>query len=223
MASREVPSPLPLPGTAASPAGPACRAAVRRPLAGLCLALTAAGAAAAETAGLSALHLADGYEVELVAEPAAGPAEAEPRAPFESGATGHYTIVLSEQGVPFLRFGGRLAGRPVRSWLSDLDGDGDFEVVLTTVSGNGDGRIYIQEWVASARALVPLTLQPLDAALQARHRGGDRYRVEDDTLYRSFPDYPPEGGPGAEADGRLELRYDFAAGRWEREKRFLFF
>lgn len=159
--------------------------------------------------GFVAQHVRDGYTIEVTVDPA------------EPAAEGSYDIVLSVEGDPVLRFNGTRRGMPVKTWVSDLDQDERFEVIVLTADAAGEQRLYIQEWAEQSMALEALKPAPLDAETAALWRGGDQYDVEKDALYRSFPLHDPDSGERTGKTARL--RYDFEAQRWEKPRRFLLF
>lgn len=177
--------------------------------------LTCAVAAAAEPAtpspagGYYAVHERDGYTVEVSVDPA------------EPAAAGTYDIVLANAQGAFLRYSGNRKGMPTGSWVADLDEDERFEVIVATAVADGEGEVRINEWVEQDQLLEAVPLAPLGPELAALHQGGDRYLVDDDTLYRSFP--LRAAGEATDAGKTARLRYDFDEGRWEKAKRFVLF
>lgn len=148
------------------------------------------------------LHIRDGLTVEVSVE--AG----------ETGPTGYYELVVSRGDELAARLEGRREGWLEESWLTDLDGDGQFDIV--TVERLDDerqsARIRIHEW--NDLYLLPVRLQAPTKAQLRGYQGKDDIRVEDDTLLRSFPRYRPGRGK-ADKQETVTLRYDFEADAWQ--------
>ena len=101
------------------------------------------------------------------------------------------------------------------SWVTDVDRDGNFEVlILGRSAGSGSfGEIRVFEWDGKALAARPLPeLTPKQAT---GYYGHDAFRVGTSQIVREFPVYKP-GDPNASPTGGLRrLVYTFTNKKWK--------
>jgi hypothetical protein len=118
----------------------------------------------------SATYPLEGGRVLTVAVPADEPAEA-----------GTVEIVIQEAGVVLTRLSTRRLGELSASWVTDLDGDDEFEVVLNfdgTALGLGNS-LQVWEWSTVRHAFGYQNLPPIET--EEPELAG-RFMVEDDEL-----------------------------------------
>jgi hypothetical protein len=116
-------------------------------------------------------------------------------------------LVLTRLSIP-------TEGRATGCWLTDLDGDRRFEVLLALDedAGASPARLLCFEW--SGSLLESLKLAELDPA-QVRLFGGDeRIEIRSNRLLRSFASRLQEGGQGP----RLHFHYAPETNAWMRLK-----
>ncbi|MCX7043974.1 MAG: hypothetical protein NTX50_00620 [Candidatus Sumerlaeota bacterium] len=100
------------------------------------------------------------------------------------------------------------------SWVTDMDRDGNFEVlILGRSAGSGSfGEIRVFEW--DGKALVARPLPELTAKQATGYYGHDAFKVGTNQIVHEFPVYKP-GDPNASPTGGLRrLVYTFADKKW---------
>jgi len=159
-------------------------------------------ASAAESRASTATHHRD-LDIIVSALEVDGPEIGQPR--FE-----YVVSVRQPPGDPIERRGA-MSGPLVKSWATDLDADGLFEVILwAQAPGSGSyGELIFMEW--TGRDLEVRGLPDVDAANRFGYLGHDGFEVLDRTVSRTFPVYKAGDANCCPSGGRATLIYEYAA------------
>ena len=101
------------------------------------------------------------------------------------------------------------------SWVTDLDRDGNFEVlILGRSAGSGSfGEIRIFEW--DRKELVARPLPELTARQAVGYFGHDKFQVPMNQIVREFPVYKSGDPNSTPTGGTRRLTYWFADKKWK--------
>jgi len=131
-----------------------------------------------------------------------------------SGADYQVTVETEELIVSRLTapYGGTLSN----SFVDDLDGDGEFEVVITFSYPEGqESTIHLYSW--SEYLLEPVRVAHLDAVQSEGYRGNDEYAVQNGRLIRMFQVYEQVGAEWSPTAEWRRLHYAPGQSRWTTE------
>ena len=114
---------------------------------------------------------------------------------------------------------GHRDGSVAGTWLCDLTGDGELELVLVTTSAGSGSYGAVSVFRQSAGDFAPVPLGDLTPSQSEGYMGHDRFAIREGRLLRSFPRYL-EGDPNAyPSGGTVRLAYSFASEAWIEEER----
>ena len=133
----------------------------------------------------------------------------------EAASIGTYLIsVVSSTGKRATVRGDR-DGTLSSAWASDLDGDGKFEVIVSTQSaGSGSyGKIGIFTWTGAG--LKNRVVPELTAGQMKGYMGHDQYSVTRNQIYRTYPLYSQKSNDPAKRIGMKTARLNLLKFRWE--------
>lgn len=130
-----------------------------------------------------------------------------------------YQVVASDELRTLSRLEVNRDGVIADVWMTDLDRDGAFEIVVATdlLAGEDRGAVDIHEWrdgrfASAAVAKLPVGDRP-------GYRGNDQFSVEDGQLWRAYPEFTrPDASGNPVPTGRMvRYRYDAGANQWQRD------
>ncbi|MGE0482729.1 MAG: hypothetical protein AB7Q81_01170 [Gammaproteobacteria bacterium] len=127
--------------------------------------------------------------------------------------TTDYQITVANEELILTRLTAPFEGTLSKSFVDDLDGDGNFEVVVTYADDQGR-RTGLDVYRWREYLLEPVRLAALEAAQAAGYQGGDEFAVVDHTLVRIFQVYEQAEGGWQPTAAQRRLRYSFADGHW---------
>jgi hypothetical protein len=104
------------------------------------------------------------------------------------------------------------------SWVTDLDSNDKFEVLVWSVSPDEEkrGALHVYEW--NEPELREQPFPDLTEAQKAGYRGHDDYSVDNNKVVRSFPVFSTEGGADAQSSHKRALWYSYHNGEWKLEQ-----
>lgn len=127
-----------------------------------------------------------------------------------------YQVVVSDELRTLSRLEVNRDGVIADAWMTDLDGDGAFEIVVATglLDGDDRGAVDIHEWQDGRFSSTAVARLPADE--RAAYRGNDQFSVENHQLWWAFPLFDaPDADGNAVPSGRMaRFRYDYGANRW---------
>ena len=137
------------------------------------------------------------------------------------GESRSYQIAVSDALRVLARLEVNRDGLVTDAWLTDLDRDGHFEIVVATgqLDGTDKGAVDIHEW--RDFRFETWRTAPLAPAEAAGYRGNDQIRLENGQLRREFPVFTDaSAGQRPLPTGEMaRFEYDAAAMRWRRTGR----
>ena len=103
-----------------------------------------------------------------------------------------------------------------QAWFTDLDGDGAPEVAVWCRSTGPDasGRLTLVCINEDDRSLSVEEVPELPSSWARGYRGHDVYRVEQGTIYRTFPVYRSRDTDDAATGGERTLKLIYERERW---------
>jgi hypothetical protein len=114
---------------------------------------------------------------------------------------------------------GERDGSVAGTWLCDLTGDGELELVVVTTSAGSGSYGAVSVFRQQAGGFVPVPVADLSASQTEGYMGHDEFAIREGRLVRSFPRYL-EGDPNANpTGGTVRLAYSFASEEWIEEER----
>jgi hypothetical protein len=125
-----------------------------------------------------------------------------------------YEVLAAENGLATARLSVNRNGVLSDTWKTDLDSDGNPEIVVIVgqLGGGNAGSADIHEWdghkFASVRAM-----QKIDSE-GAAYDGHDQYKIVNGNLLREFPRFRSNEGRKVPSGGRASFRYDMKSGQW---------
>ena len=130
-----------------------------------------------------------------------------------SWSLGSCVIEVSEGKHVHIDF--QINGRVENSWVTDLDRDGDFEVIVFTkcAGSGGFGEAFVYEW--DEIELEERKLPPLSSDEKIGYMGHDIFKVEDNCLIREFPIYREGDANCCPKGGRRKIIYSFRDNVWK--------
>jgi hypothetical protein len=127
--------------------------------------------------------------------------------------TTDYQITVANEELTLTRLTAPFEGTLSKSFVADLDGDGNFEVVVTYADDEGR-RTGLDVYRWREYLLEPVQLAALDAAQTAGYQGGDEFAVVDGALVRIYQVYEQSEGAWQPTAVQRRLRYSFPDGHW---------
>ena len=124
-----------------------------------------------------------------------------------------YQVVVSNELRSFVRLEVNRDGLVTDAWMTDLNRDGAFEIVVATIQLDGNvGTVDIHEW-RDFRFDSKKTAD-LVSAQRAGYRGNDQFTVIDGELRRSYPVFAVQGGGPVPTGEMANFRYRYTTGDW---------
>ena len=104
------------------------------------------------------------------------------------------------------------------AWQTDLDGDGAFEIVVTTgqVNGSNSGGVDIHEW--NGNRFDSMRPKRSTDAERVGYQGYDQFELHEGTLIRSYPIFITHNGNWAPSGDMARYVFHFADRAWVKEK-----
>lgn len=126
-----------------------------------------------------------------------------------------YQVVVENELRTFSRLQVNRDGIVSDAWLTDLDGDGAFEVIVATsqLGGGDNGALDIHEW-DNFQFESTIAKLPADVG----YAGNDQFALENGRLTRAFPVFGGANGGNVRLPSGEMARfvYDFGAKKWLR-------
>jgi hypothetical protein len=127
--------------------------------------------------------------------------------------TTDYEITVANEELTLTRLLAPLEGTLSKSFVTDLDRDGGFEVVVTFSHDEGQQTgLHIYRW--KEYLLEPVAVAGLDDVQSIGYRGGDEFAVIDGVLVRIFQVYEQTGDAWQMTAVQRRLRYSVQESRW---------
>ena len=125
-----------------------------------------------------------------------------------------YEILVEENGLAVARLSVNRNGVLSNAWKTDLDADGNPEIVVAVVqlAGTNEGSADIHEW-DGYKFLSERTSQKISGE-KSRYAGHDQYDLRDGILTREFPRFNLQNGAQVPSSEKARYRFDMQAGRW---------
>ncbi|MCP5199454.1 MAG: hypothetical protein H6977_05550 [Gammaproteobacteria bacterium] len=130
--------------------------------------------------------------------------------------TTDYQITVANAELTLTRLTAPFEGTLSKAFVADLDGDGNFEVVVTYADEQGH-RTGLDVYRWQEYLLEPVRLAALDADQEAGYQGGDEIAVVDGRLVRIYQVYEQIDGAWQPTAQQRRLRYSFEGSRWVAE------
>ena len=127
---------------------------------------------------------------------------------------GGYEILAEQNGLAVARLSVNRVGIMSDAWKTDLDKDGNFEVVVATgqLNGTNKGGVDIHEW-DGYKFVSTRSRERIDAE-RASYDGHDQYKLVDGQLIREFPRFQNDAGTWVPSGETARYRYDMSSGEW---------
>lgn len=125
-----------------------------------------------------------------------------------------YEVLAEEAGLAVARLSVNRNGVLSDAWKTDLDNDGNPEIVVIVgqLQGSNKGSADIHEWdgykFASERAAQRISSEG------AAYDGHDQYRIENGKLLREFPRFTNTGTSKVPSGEKALYQYDMQSGQW---------
>lgn len=127
--------------------------------------------------------------------------------------TTDYEITVANEELTLTRLLAPFEGTLSKSFVTDLDRDGGFEVVVTfSHDGGQQTGLHIYRW--NEYLLEPVAVAGLDDVQRSGYRGGDEFAVIDGVLVRIFQVYEQAGDVWQATAAQRRLRYALQESRW---------
>ena len=108
-------------------------------------------------------------------------------------------------------------GMVTDAWITDLDDDGAFEIVVATaqLAGTEIGAADVHEW--QGFHFNSTKTGDLGADQRPDYRGNDQFTVTGGRLRRAYPIFADSDGTAVPTGALAEFEYRFGENRWEPE------
>lgn len=127
--------------------------------------------------------------------------------------TTNYEVSVADSELTLTRLIAPHPGRLSKSYVADLDRDGDFEVVVAFSHSEGQQTgVHLYTW--EDYLLKPLPVAALEASQREGYRGGDEISVVDGELVRIFQIHQQVDGHWQPTAAQRRLRYALREARW---------
>ena len=125
-----------------------------------------------------------------------------------------YEVLAEEAGLAVARLSVNRNGVLSDAWKTDLDNDGNPEIVVVVgqLKGGNTGSADIHEWDGHKFASVRATQKI--ASEGAAYDGHDQYHIVDGKLVREFPRFTSSGGSKVPSGEKARYQYDMQSGQW---------
>jgi len=126
-----------------------------------------------------------------------------------------YQVIVSDELRTLVRLEVNRDGLVTDAWLTDLDGDGNFEIVVATgqLAGQDVGAVDVHEWqdfrFASSKPA------QLTATELVGYYGNDQYTIAGGRLQRSYPMFSESDGVRVPTGSLARFEYNYDEDRWE--------
>lgn len=126
-----------------------------------------------------------------------------------------YQIVVSDALLTLVRLEVNRDGLVTDAWLTDLDRDGRFEIVVATgqLDGADVGAVDVHEW--QEFRFVSSTPKQLAASELVGYNGNDQYTIAGGRLQRSYPMFSETDGIRVPTGSMARFEYQYPEDRWE--------
>tara|TARA_Y100000588_G_scaffold213968_1_gene227902 strand:+ start:861 stop:1379 length:519 start_codon:yes stop_codon:yes gene_type:complete len=126
-----------------------------------------------------------------------------------------YQIVVSDELRTIARLEVNRDGLVTDAWLTDLDQDGMFEVVVATgqLSGAEAGAVDVHEW--QEFRFVSSRPKQLTTTELVGYQGNDQYTIAGGRLQRSYPMFNETDGMWVPTGLMARFEYQYPEDRWE--------
>ncbi len=133
---------------------------------------------------------------------------------LNEGGVRSYEILAEEGGLAAARLSVNRNGVLSDAWKTDLDKDGNPEIVVIVgqLQGSNAGSADIHEWDGYKFASVRAT-QKIGSEGTA-YDGHDQYKIENGKLVREFPRFTNNGGTKVPNGEKAKYQYDMQSGQW---------
>ena len=124
-----------------------------------------------------------------------------------------YEVLVEEGGLAVARLSVNRNGVLSDAWQTDLDNDGNPEIIVAVgqLNGMSRGAADVHEWdgykFVSRRG-------PDNVAAEPSYDGHDQFALKAGQLMREFPKFRDEGGARVPAGETASYRYDMATSQW---------
>ena len=126
-----------------------------------------------------------------------------------------YQVVVADELRTLARLEVNRDGLVTDAWLTDLDDDGMFEIVVATgqLAGADVGAVDVHEWrdfrFASSKPAKLTTTELVG------YHGNDQYTIAGGRLQRSYPMFSESNGVRVPTGTLARFEYHYAEDRWE--------
>ena len=124
-----------------------------------------------------------------------------------------YQVTVETPELLVSRLTAAYDGTLSNSFVADLNGDGEFELVVTFSYPDGhESDVHIYSW--SEYLLQPVRVADLDDTQRLGYRGNDEFAIQNGQLVRMFQVYEESEGGWSPTTDRRRLHYSFEHARW---------
>lgn len=126
-----------------------------------------------------------------------------------------YQIIVSDELRTLVRLEVNRDGLVTDAWLTDLDRDGMFEIVVATgqLGGADGGAVDVHEW--QEFRFVSSKPKQLAASELVGYNGNDQYTIAGGRLQRSYPMFRETDGVRVPTGSMARFEYQYPEDRWE--------
>lgn len=133
----------------------------------------------------------------------------------EYGEVRSYQIVVNDELRTLVRLEVNRDGLVTDAWLTDLDSDGLFEIVVATgqLAGADVGAVDVHEW--QEFRFVSSKPKQLTTSELVGYNGNDQYTIAGGRLQRSYPMFSVADGVRVPTGSMARFEYQYPEDRWE--------
>ena len=127
-----------------------------------------------------------------------------------------YQIVVEDEIRTLSRLEVNRDASITNTWLTDLDSDGSFEIVVTTgqIDGSNAGGVDIHEWIGDRfDSMKPRSSSGRESV---GYQGYDQFTFVDGVLIRSYPIFSSQNGNFAPSGETANFSFRFSDRSWVR-------